>query len=321
MKSIKSHLQPRHYLKGFLAAKTDTDHDDYLFVYKKGMPHRSDGTRQENNPVKSGPGNTAFVRNFYAFLNENGVLDAETYEQKLEREIERPGNAVLDKLRAVRISKNEAFNISEIIDHADRKVFARYVAGMAARTKKTRGLFENAVRSTNQKIKDQPFTYRSVVSHLTAEDKAALHRQTQKTDPEFNDSTAVRLPENYLKNYERETLENESFLQTMFGLIDEFAQIILRMKWQLRVTQPDRIFTGDAPVWWSDLTEPGANLLFPVSSRAIFCATLNRTILETVFFEHRKEFISIVRDVFARHCTELYCSDHQRWLVDFFNKR
>ena len=164
-------------------------------------------------------------------------------------------------------------------------------------------------------------TYRSVVSHLSAEDKAALDRQTQKTDPEFNDSIAVHLPENYLKNYERETLENESFLQTMFGLIDEFAQIILRMKWQLRVTDPDRIFTGDAPVYWSDLNEPGANLLFPISSRAIFYATLNWTISETVFFEHRKEFISIIRDGFARQCKELYCSNHQRWLVDFFNKR
>ncbi|HEY0658993.1 MAG TPA: hypothetical protein VGD05_10990 [Pyrinomonadaceae bacterium] len=43
MKNIDSHIQPKYYLKGFLAAKKDEIYDDFLFVYKKGMPFKTDG--------------------------------------------------------------------------------------------------------------------------------------------------------------------------------------------------------------------------------------------------------------------------------------
>lgn len=322
MKSINSHLQPRYYLKGFLAPKTDPGHDDYLFVYKKGMPYRSDGTRKENNPVKSGLSNTAFVKNFYAFRREDGELDAETYEKKLEREIERPGKAVLDKLRSIRISKNEVFKIREVLDDNNRLVFARYVAGMFARSKKNRRWFDNAVRVTTEKFKNQSFSYPSVVSHISIEDKAELDRQLQAMNPEVDGTfTGVRLPENYLKNFEKQTLQNEAFPKMMLWTVDQFAPLLLQMKWQLRITSADQVFTGDDPVGWSDLNKTEATLIFPVSSNAIFCATNTQTIPETVFFEERDKFIAVVRDGFARHCTELYFSRQLRWLVDFFNKR
>jgi len=103
MANIDSHIQPKHYLKGFLAAKEDPKHSDSLFVYKKGMSFKTDGTRIEKNPSRTGLDNVAFVTNFYSFLKDDGTEDPLTYERKLEHEIESPGNHVLDKLRTIRL--------------------------------------------------------------------------------------------------------------------------------------------------------------------------------------------------------------------------
>ncbi len=145
MKNIKSHIQPQYFLRGFLATKKEANHDDFLFVYKKGFPFKTDGTRKENNPSKSGVENTAFVRNFYAFLKEDGTIDTETYERRLEREIENPGNTILDKLRTIQLSKNEIVNVNDFLSDDERKQFSRYVSGMSARSKRSRVQFNNAV--------------------------------------------------------------------------------------------------------------------------------------------------------------------------------
>ena len=115
MNSIKSHIQPKYFLKGFLATKKVASHDDFLFVYRKGMPFKTDGKRKENNPHKSGLDNIAFVKNFYSFLREDGVEDIETYEKRLQKEIEIPANSVLNKLRTIQPKKDELIN-STLLD-------------------------------------------------------------------------------------------------------------------------------------------------------------------------------------------------------------
>lgn len=107
MVSLDSHIQPKFYLKGFLAPKDDPIHNDSVFVYKKGMPLKTEGTKKEKNPAKCGLENVAFVTNFYSFIREDGTEDPETYERRLEHEIESPGNDVLRKLRAINLKTGE----------------------------------------------------------------------------------------------------------------------------------------------------------------------------------------------------------------------
>ena len=64
MKNINSHIQPQYFLKGFLATKKDVNHDDFLFVYRKGFPFKTDGTRKKNNPSKSQKMKTTVIRDF-----------------------------------------------------------------------------------------------------------------------------------------------------------------------------------------------------------------------------------------------------------------
>ncbi len=138
MKNIDSHIQPKYFLKGFLATKKEANHDDYLFVYRKGMPFKTEGTRKEKNPSMSGLDNTGFVKNFYAFLKDNGEIDTETYEKRLQQEIESPANPILNKLRTIKIKKNEVIRIKDFLSDDERRKFIRYAGGMYARSKKNR---------------------------------------------------------------------------------------------------------------------------------------------------------------------------------------
>ena len=80
-------------------------------------------------------GSVAYITNFYAFINDAGVKDPKTYEDKLEREIEAPGNQVLDKLRALKIKAGESIPTGEFLNDGDQMMFACDTdGGMITRT-------------------------------------------------------------------------------------------------------------------------------------------------------------------------------------------
>jgi hypothetical protein len=94
------------------------------------------------------------------------------------------------------------------------------------------------------------------------------------------------------------------------------------MKWQIRITSAlNKLFTGDVPVYYTNLRNPNAELLFPISSNAIFCASNNQNLSETIFLERNDKFTVKIREIFAENCEDLYFSMEAKWLVDFFNKR
>jgi hypothetical protein len=323
MKSIKSHIQPQFFLKGFLVDKEKDNYSDSLFIYRKNIPFKTDGTQKNNNPANSGLNKTGFVRNFYAFLKEDGTSDTETYEKRLEREIENPGNKVLKNLRSIRLSKDEVLQFSELINDEERKIFARYVGGMFARSKKSREQFNGAILTVAEQYKTEVFSYQSIASEIPVDEKEKLDRYINLVNPEFDKSTGgLSLPQSYLEKFNDKVQKDESFPKSIFWAIGVLEPIILKMKWQLRITPPQyKFFTGDVPVIWSDLREPNATLLFPISSNAIFCASNNQTTPEIVFLEKHYEFVMRVRKAFAEECQELYFHTSAKWLVDFFNGR
>ena len=323
MKSIDSHIQPKYFLKGFLATKKEANHNDSLFVYKKGLPFKVDGTGRENNPSKSGIGNTAFVRNFYAFLNDDGTIDTESYEIKLQREIEKPADDVLNKLRTIKLKKGEVIKVSDFLSNDERRKFTRYVGGMYARTKKNREKFNTIAQKAPEDTNKQGFSYADIASKIPPNEKKKLERYFRSVNPAFDESTdRFSVAPKYLEEFSDKIQKNESFPKSIFRAIDLLEPIILNMKWQIRITSAlNKLFTGDAPVYYTNLREPNAELLFPISSNVIFCASNNQNLSETIFLERDDKFIVKIREIFAENCEELYFSREAKWLVDFFNKR
>lgn len=320
---MKSHIQPQHFLGGFTASKKEVNHDDFLFVYKKGMPFKNDGTRKENNPERSGVVNTGFVRNFYAFQKEDGSIDTETYENRLERELENPGNAVLDKLRAIQLSKNEIIKVNVFLGTDERKKFARYAGTMYARSKKNREKFNTIVKESSKETNSQGFSYAEIARKLPSDQKKKFENHFRSVNPEFDESTVrFSVPQKYVEEFSSKTQKDESFPKSIFRAADLLEPIILNMKWQIRITPGlNKFFTGDCPVFYTNLREPNAEFLFPISSNAIFCASNDQTMSENIFLEENYNFVVKIREAFAKQCNELYFSMESKWLVDFFNKR
>lgn len=320
---MDSHIQPRYFLKGFLTAKKEKNHDDSLFVYEKGKPFKTDGTRKENNPSKSGIGNTAFVKNFYAFLKEDGTKDTETYERKLQREIEKPADKVLSKLRTIQLKKGEVIKVTDFLSDDERRKFIRYASGMYARSKRNREKFNNIVQEATRNTNNQGFSYADIASKIPPNEKEKLDEHFRSVNPEFDESIVrFSVPTKYIEEFSDKTQKDESFPKSIFRAIDLLEPIILNMKWQIRITPNlNSFFTGDCPVFYTDLREPNAEFLFPISSNVIFCASYNKKMPENIFLEESYKFVVSVREAIAQNCKEIYFSIKAEWLVDFFNKR
>lgn len=320
---MKSHIQPQYFLKGFLAKKEQAHEADSVFVYKKGKPFKTEGARKDNNPSKTGVINTAIVKNFYAFEKEDGTLDTETYEQRLQREIENPTDKVLNKLRIIQLKKGEIIKVKDFLSDEEQRKFTRYAVAMYARSKKNREKFNAIVQESSKGTNKQGFSYAELASKLSINQKKKFDQYFRSINSEFDESTGrFSVPQKFVEDFSNKTQKGESFPQSIFQAADLLEPIILNMKWQVRITPVlNKFFTGDCPVFYTNLREPNAKFLFPISSNAIFCASHNQNLSEIIFLEESYEFVTKVRDIFARQCKELYFCMEAKWLVDFFNKR
>jgi hypothetical protein len=256
------------------------------------MPFKTDGTRKENNPSKSGLDNIAFVKNFYAFLRDDGIEDTETYEIRLQRQIEHPANPVLNKLRTIQLKKNEVIKIKDFLIDDERRKFTRYVSGVYARSKKNRAKFNTIAKKAPENTNKQGFSYADIASEIPPNEKKKLERYFRSVNPAFNESTdKFSVPPKYLEEFSDKTQKDESFPKSIFRAIDLLEPIILNMKWQIRITSAlNKLFTGDVPVYYTNLRNPNAELLSPISSNAIFCASNNQNLSETIFLERNDKF-------------------------------
>lgn len=323
--SVKSHIQPQYFLKGFLATKENPLQNDDVFVYTKGMPFRAEGTKTERNPARTGVGNTGFVRNFYAFLKDDGTLDTETYENRLSVEIENPGHKVLRKIRELQISKDEVLKTSDFFSNDERTALARYIAGMYARTKRSRREHLALIQKTVENGRDIGILYTDFMKNeeIPQEEKDKFDRYIDSQDSSFDRATGrITLPPKFLGNFKGEMETNESFPESIFRGIDCVSPIISRMKWQFRFT-PDKhaFFAGDDPVTWTDLKRSDAILVFPIASNIVFCGFNDQRQSESIFTEKNEKIVRGIRETFAEKCEILYYSRQAEWLVSFFNKR
>jgi hypothetical protein len=322
MTSINSHIQPKYYLRGFLAAKENPKHADSLFVYKKGMPFKTEGTRSEKNPARMGLDNVAFVTNFYSFLKEDGTEDPLTYERRLEHEIESPGNRVLDKLRPITLAAGQSLPIRKFLGSDEQFDFARYISGMLTRTKRARQMHDDAVLTTVADTNRDGLSFAEMTKTAPPEEKERVLSQLRVIDPDFDEETGrFALPPKFSADFIYKGIRGEAYPKGIFSTVDWFSKLLLAMRWQIRLLPPAYLLpTGDEPVYWTDLREPNAVLLFPISSNAIFCAYNQPDSLEMIYLEENPdEAAAHAIRIFASKCQELYFSRQDENLVDLLN--
>lgn len=322
MKNIDSHLQPKFFLKGFLAPKELEHHNESVFVYKKGIPFKTEGTKSERNPVRTGINKTAFIKNFYAFIKTDGTLDTETYERKLAHEIENPGNKIIKRLREVKLLNSETIDIDHFLNDVERRAFARYVGCMYARTKRSRKDFSKSLQKALDISHNVGYSYGDMEKDIPENQKEKIERHLYQLNPNF-DKVAGRIsisPE-FSEDLRKEKETDKSFSEGIFRSVDIVAPFILKMKWQIGKTiNPHSFFTGDDPVTWNNLRNPNALLVFPISSDTVFCG-YNKQVSEKIYLINDHKYVEAIRHVFAEKCSEIYYSRQVKWLVDFFNKR
>jgi hypothetical protein len=179
------------------------------------------------------------------------------------------------------------------------------------------------VREASNDTNKQGFAYSDIANKIPPNEKEKLDNHFRSVNPEFGEAfDRFSVHTKYIEEFIDKTQKDESFPKSIFRAIDLLEPIILGMKWQIRITPTlNSFFTGDCPVFYTNLRESNAEFLFPISSNSIFCASNNQNISEGIFLEENNKFITMVRDIFAKQCTELYFSMKAKWLVDFFNKR
>jgi Protein of unknown function (DUF4238) len=309
MSNIDSHIQPKKFLRGFIAKKENEKHNDFLFVYKKGLPFKINGTRIENNPAKIGLENVSIVTNFLAFQENDGTINAEKYERKREHEIESKANTVLDKLRSIQILLNQSLKIDSLLSLEERRFFAKYIANLSITTKKSREIHNDLIQQTADSNE-----FESVISDERLK-FPEINNVLEKV-PEIDDSLTVSV-RNIIK---KDLITDETFPESLLLDTDWLEPIISNMKWQIAITPVNhKLFTGDCPVASENLSDLSGWLVFPISTNIVFFAFNNPKTPEIVFTMQDKNFVSNVYNTISSRCEELYFSEQSEWLVDFFN--
>lgn len=320
--AIRSHIQPQAYLKGFLSEKETEEENDKLFRYKKGMPYITDNKNEpDNNPARLTTGSVAYITNFYAFINDKGVKDPKTYEDKLEREIENPGNHVLKKLRDLEIKTGDSIPTREFLTADEQIMFARYVSGMITRTKIARENHNKAVHNVVADTDVAGISFVEVAKEVPQEERERFLSGLRRIDPDFDEEKGrFSLPAKYKDDFIEDKTKGEAYPKGIFEGVNLLTPLIMEMNWQFRVTPPDHtLLTGDEPVIYTPLTSETAALVFPISSNMVFCA-YKQPADEIIYIEENSAIVTDLIKSLASQCQELYFSKRDESVVKFLNE-
>lgn len=319
--AIRSHIQPQAYLKGFLSKKETEDENDTIFVYKKGMPYKTDSKNEpDNNPARLTTKSAAYIKNFYAFINDAGAKDPKTYETKLEQEIERPGNYVLEKLRDLDIKARESIPTREFLDKAEQMMFARYVCGMITKTELARKKHDDSVHKTVANTDQVGISFAEISKVVPQEEKDRFLAHLRGKNPDFDEETGrFSLPPKFKADFTYKGIKGELYPIGIFIHVESLSPKIMGMNWQFRVTPPEHtIPTSNEPVIYTNLKEPTAGLFFPISSNMIFCA-YKEPADEIIYMDENPELATGLIKSYAPTCRELYFSKRNEEIVKLFN--
>ena len=149
-------------------------------------------------------------------------------------------------------------------------------------------------------------SFAEVTQTATAEEKEAFLGRLRETDPSFDEETGrFGLPPKYAADFTDKQIKGEAHPKGIFSTVDWFSKLLLQMGWQIRVLPAENnLPTGDEPVYWTDLREPSAVLLFPICSNAVFCAYNQKDCQEIIYLDENPEVVDHVNRTLASKCQE-----------------
>lgn len=270
------HFLPRYYLRGF-AEEPETN---IIYRYQKGT----------NELLKTNVKNVA----------QENKLYSRALEKFLAREIEKPGNPVLKKIR-----------IHQNISIAEKKVLSRYIVVMMLRVPQTK------IQMTTWFEKNKEVYFDGFEAQL---------RRLIDANPDKADIAAKRIQE-LREVRDQGRIKPEEIWHSMVTpeRLPKVSLAIENMTWTFLIAKKTSGFlTGDNPVFFSKeigLANRSAELTFPISTDVALLAFWGKDI--TCRFEIAKE--SAVQEINRRtvnFATKYIFYYHPaQWVINLLTKR
>jgi hypothetical protein len=277
------HVLPRLYLKGFVEVKRHP----FIWEYTKGREF-DPGSKSRNNPQRRSIGVAGAFEDYYAYPDEQGGVDCDTYENILMR-LEQPANPVFAKIRG-----------NQFITPTEREVFAAYITQMHRRVPE----------------------YRDGVSKMLPEIAASLKPSREVLEllnwPDTPDAT-----EAYRQIAFRQASEEGAAVRTHLICAANSEQSILpsfltRMKWRFFVAPAGTGFlTGDNPVFYFKgigVKHSDSEISFPISTEVALVASWQENHKEG-FFPAPSQVVKEINRRTASFASErLYYCRAESWI-------
>jgi hypothetical protein len=279
------HVLPELYLKGFVI-KGD---ERFIWTYKRGEPYNPGTGKITNNPYKISV-RSKRVRDFYAYPEEPGVKDFDTYENILES-LEKPANPIFQKIRTLKPITAE-----------EKRTFSLYIVQMFRRVPAYRKNMKDLLIKTapNYVPRNAP---KEIVENLSlAEIRQIVQEIAQEDGVEI---------QSQLKSF---TTAKDSIL------VDKISG----MKWQYFIAPNGHPFLmGDNPVHFPKklgLKHNKAELTFPISSEVTLVASW-QTGRDENFVKATPEIVrKINRRIAGNASHELYFCESREWAANLLNR-
>jgi Protein of unknown function (DUF4238) len=286
----KQHKQPQFYLKGFASHSVNPyQKTSDIWVYKKGELFK-----KGQNPSLESTKDTAFSKDFYAFIEEDGSINYNKYENLLMKDFEQPTIPVLEKIRR-----------SERLDDNEKRIFSRYITSMKIRGNFGKKLFFDT------KVMRQIETRQISVRQGCGEEEIK------------------NIVKELLASHDKER-ESERDKIRMIEIAKKFANVVYKLTWRFFIAPNGCNFmTSDNPVSWEEINTPRAWLLFPISSSICLFASFFPYPKHKNWMEEENGFWAIDDEAFEGICDklassaifEVYFSKEAEWLIKFINNR
>jgi hypothetical protein len=289
------HVLPKLYLKGFVVKKDEP----FVWVYQRGQPYNPGSNRYnhrdkiEKNPYVDTITNAGAELDFFADPQKDGSKDFETFENILES-LEKPANAIFDKLRA-----------HQVIDREEKYIFSRYIV-----------LMQRRVWAGREQVKE-------LLPEIIAGSKPSreyLEKTKLPNTPKLQAKWKIEVeklssqPDHHIKVHNHlAAIAPNSFM----------VLALQEMTWTFYVaSNPCAFFTGDNPVFVpknNGLGKNNSELSFPISNDVVLNASWDRKRKEG-FEEAKSQIVKEINHRTISQSSKIYFSQNQEWVVTMLDK-
>ena len=290
------HYIPRDYLRGF----AQSSKSPFVWVYERGRPYHP-GHKRHHNPRRRPVSKAGGEEAHYSFQRRDGSVDADTYENQLEK-LEKPVTPVLRKLRG-----------NKMIAGPEKEVLASYLALMFKRVPTRKDRLEEYWPTIHADVSSE---LEAEISRLEAdidvsdttrlEDIALLRDEVQQELALYEGEAPV----------EGEISRQAIVLPSPLGL----PTILAAMTWQFLVAPAGHGFiTSDDPVFFTGVRSGYGEGSLPIATdvAVVMCSY---PMSEGFFTVSPEVVMEINQRTAMRARREVYFHAAERWVVDMLEE-